>query len=117
MSEAKPYIAIPVNEDGESLWDDHFGEAPRFHLYDHDGHFVEKRDNPHWQEDHDVHTGPKKMTELLPECGVFIARAMGNGQKILPTKFGVQPHITTETTVQGAVAGYLADSPTTGQSQ
>ena len=112
MSEAKPYIAVPVAEDGESLWDDHFGEAPRFHLYDRGGQFVEQRDNPYWQDDHDVHTGPQKMVDLLPECGVFIARAMGNGQRILPARYGVQPVITTETTTQGAIERYLADLKT-----
>jgi len=112
MSEAKPYIAISVNEDGESLWDDHFGEAPRFLLYNRDGQLVESRDNPYWQDDHDIHTGPKKMVDLLPECGVFIAREMGRGQNALPAKFGVQPFITTETTVRGAVDHYLADPKT-----
>jgi len=110
MNQAKPYIAVSVAQNEEKLWDDHFGEAPYFHIYNRHGQLIEKRDNPYWHEDHDVHTGPKKMADLLPECGVFIARAMGEGQKILPKKFGVQPFITTETTVQAALQAYLAQA-------
>lgn len=112
MSETKRYLAVAVDADEVTVWDDHFGEAPRFHLYDPHGQFVEARDNPYWQEGHDSHAGPKRIVELLPECGVFIGREMGNGQKILPTKFGVQPFITTKTTVREALDHYLSTSKT-----
>jgi predicted Fe-Mo cluster-binding NifX family protein len=110
MSENKAYIAVPVDKDGVTVWDDHFGEAPQFYIYDRGGALVTQRANPHWQDDHDFHTGPARMVDLLPECGVFIARHMGNGRHVLAERFGVQSTITTETTVEAALRAYLAEA-------
>jgi hypothetical protein len=122
MSE-KPYIAVAVAEDGETLFSDHFGHAPRFQIYDRERKLIETRDNPFADQEHDHdhhhghghghhhhgggHAGPKRIVDLLPECGVFIARAMGNGQRVLPGRFGVQPILTDEITVEGALTRHI----------
>lgn len=107
MNEDKHAIAVPVgHDDTDTVWDDHFGEAPRFCIYDATGKLLTIRDNPYWQDEHDSHTGPKRMVELLPECGVFIARHMGRAHTILAEKYGVLPVLTRAIHVQEALTAY-----------
>lgn len=113
MNETKPYLAVAADNDQVHVWDDHFGEAPLFYVFDADGRLVETRANPYWDAEHEhgQHTGQQRMMMLLPDCGVFIARHMGNGQRVLEGRHGVEPFITTETTILGAVQAYLSRQP------
>jgi len=103
----KPYIAVAASLDDEHLWDDHFGEAPCYHIFDVHGQLIEKRANPYWTGEQGIHTGPKRITAILPDCGVFIARHMGKGKDVLAQEFGVRPFITAEEDILSAVDGYL----------
>lgn len=110
----KPYLAVAADSDHVHVWDDHFGEAPLFYVFDAEGGLVETRANPFWAQEHEhgQHTGQQRMMALLPDCGVFIARHMGNGQRFLQGRHGVEPFITTETTIVSAMQAYLSSRHT-----
>ncbi len=108
----KAYIAVAASLDDEHLWDDHFGEAPRYHIFNTAGELIERRTNPYWKAEEEFHTGPQRITELLPECGVFLARHFGAGLNSLHQKFGVTPVITLEVDILSAIDRYLAERET-----
>jgi alkylhydroperoxidase/carboxymuconolactone decarboxylase family protein YurZ len=84
--------------------------APQYQLYDRQGNLVEKRPNPYGAGDdaRPHHDNPRLIADLLPECGVFIARRMGGGSKRkLVADLGIRPYTTEETVPQAALAEYL----------
>jgi len=105
----KSLIAIGVDREGQ-LWSGHFGMSPQYYLYDFDSNLVEKRPNPYGAGDgaHHHHDNPRLIVDLLPECGVFIARRMGDDSKRnLAARLGIRPVITDEKEPQAALAAYL----------
>lgn len=101
-------IAIGVSESGQ-VWAGHFGIAPSYHLYDRAGALVEARPNPYGAsrgEKQQHHDNPSLIVDLLPECGVFIARRMGKPQVV--QSLGIEAVVTTEDTPEAALAAYLA---------
>lgn len=108
MNERK-LIAIGVDRDGR-MWGGHFGIAPQYYLYDRSGNLVEKRSNPYGAGGgkHKHHDNPNLIVDLLPECGVFIARRMGDGSKQeLVEKFGIQVVLTESKNPQSALTAYF----------
>lgn len=110
----KEYIALGVDGDGQ-MWDDHFGMSPQYYIYDRAGALVEKRLNPYGVGgDQDKHHGtPQLIVDLLPECGIFIARHMDQPGKI--AKMGVQLIMTEERDPQAAIAVYLSEGQAVAQ--
>jgi alkylhydroperoxidase/carboxymuconolactone decarboxylase family protein YurZ len=74
----RAFIAVGVGQDGR-VWDANFELSPHYTIYDQAGVLVEKRANPHGvggtREDQQVN--PQLIVDLLPDCGVFIARDVG----------------------------------------
>ena len=94
----KTSIAIGVDQNGQ-VWDGHFGMSPHYYIYNRSGKLVEKRLNPYGaaanKQKH--HHNPVLIVDLLSECGIFIARRMGDKNKqLIVEKMGVIPFITTE---------------------
>jgi len=105
----KNLVAIGVDRDGQ-LWNGHFGMSPLYYLYDLDGNLVETRPNPYGAGGgtRHHHDNPRLIVDLLPECGVFIARRMGDDSKRnLAASLGIEPVITEEKEPQVALAAYL----------
>lgn len=107
----KPHIAVGVDGTGR-LWNGHFGISPTYHIYDRAGALLEMRANPYGagagkQQHHD---NPQLIVDLLPECGVFIARRAGEGsRRRLAEELGVQVFITGETEPEAALSAFLAE--------
>ena len=107
----RKHIAVGVDSEGR-MWTGHFGLAPAFDIYDRSGGLVEHRINPYRAggEKKSHHT-PGPIAELLPECGVFLARAMGDESKRkLLENLGVEPVITTSDDPAAALHEYLDPS-------
>ena len=73
--EERKYVAVGVNKDEKSLWVGHFGISPYYFIYDGEGNFIEKRENPYSKGQH--HDDPKLIIKFLKDCKVFIAKRMG----------------------------------------
>jgi hypothetical protein len=98
-------IALGIDRNGQ-MWDDDFGMSPLYYIYDRAGNPVEKRTNPHAARPH--HGNPKLIVDLLPECGVFIARKMGKPGML--EKLGIRPVITKVKDPLAALAAYLEEA-------
>lgn len=99
-------IAIGVDDEGQ-VWQAHFGMAPWYYLFDGQGELIERRANPYAQTGKH-HDDPMRIVDLLPECGVFVARRMGGrSRRRLAESLGVEPVLTEATDPQQAVRGYL----------
>jgi len=109
MTTNRTRIAIAV-DDKEHLWGGHFGMAPIFLLYSSAGELIEERPNPYGAgQSRKHHDDPKLIITLLPECGVFIGRRMGEeSQRKLAQKFGIDAVLTAEKTPAAALRAYLA---------
>ncbi len=109
MTKAK-LIAIGVDKKGQ-IWGGHFGIASQYNLYDHSGNLIEERQNPYGTGSdgkHTHHDNPKLIVDLLPDCGVFIARRMGEeSKKKIAQNLGVIIMITKEKDAQTALKAYL----------
>ncbi len=108
MTTDRPYIAIAIDDAGQ-LWDDHFGEAPYFAIYDRGGILIETRSNPYSPThgtEQKKHGDPQQIIDLLPECGVFIAASMGLPQVVQSR--GIEAVLTTEETPLAALQAYQA---------
>ncbi len=71
----KAAIATP---DGKTLWKDHFGQSPFFLICKFDGNQWikdEMRENPIAERGDHAH--PEEIRELLLDCDIFAASAMG----------------------------------------
>jgi predicted Fe-Mo cluster-binding NifX family protein len=103
------YIAVATQDDN-NLWQDHFGIAPQWKLYNHEGDFVETRTNPHSAEADNApeHSSPQAVQDLLGDCDVFIAKLTGHYEAQM-TKTGVQVIITEANTPEEAVQQFLAN--------
>ena len=102
-------IAVGVNSEGK-LWTAHFGMAARYEIFDRRGNLLESRANPHARTDRH-HDDAGQIVALLPECGVFIARRMGNeSRRRLAEEFRVEPVLTEATKPHEAVQAYLHSS-------
>jgi predicted Fe-Mo cluster-binding NifX family protein len=108
MTTERIHIAIGI-ENEETLWIDHFGEAPFFAIYDHSGTLIALRANPYSGAGHEKkhHGNPQQIIALLPECGVFIAHSMGKRKTI--AEQGIQTVLTTAQTPLDALQAYLAN--------
>ncbi|MEA3309826.1 MAG: NifB/NifX family molybdenum-iron cluster-binding protein [Chloroflexota bacterium] len=107
----RPKIAIGMHGKGQ-IWNGHFGMAPLYYIYAPDGELLEKRVNPYGAGGgrHKHHDDPDLVVDLLPECGVFIARRMGQKSKLrLRQELGIQTVITTETKAPAAIEAYLVE--------
>ncbi|PID84928.1 MAG: hypothetical protein CSB13_10665 [Chloroflexi bacterium] len=104
----KKLIAVGVNLDGH-IWEEHLGMAPQFYIYDLTGRLLEKRPNPYGAnvKGSKHHGNPKLIVELLPECGVFIARAMGKAGQL--KDLGINPVITQAPDPDAAVKSFLGN--------
>lgn len=102
------YIAIATNAD-KSLWQDHFGIAPHYQIYDHDGTFIEMRVNPHGvgQPNAPEHSNPQVIQDMLGDCDVFIAKLTGHYEAQM-TKTGVQVIITEASTPEDALQQFFS---------
>ena len=108
MSEqaARSAIAVAVGKDGR-VWKSHFGMAPFYWIFDAEGHLLERRENPHARKRHP--DDPGRIVDLLPECGTFIGRRMGDeSRRRLAGSLGVKPMLVTEEDPLAAVRAYLA---------
>lgn len=89
-------IACGVEESG-LMWKGHFGISPYFDIYDENKIFVERRLNPYGTASgsHNHHDNPMLIIEFLSDCGIFVAKRMGQESIIkLEEKFGIKPIIT-----------------------
>ena len=106
-------IAIGVDKKGE-IWSGHFGMAPQYNLYDRSGTLLEERPNPYGAGSsggHTHHDNPNLIVDLLPECGTFIARRMGDASKQrLVTNLGIDVMIAEGKDVRAALDAYLSAS-------
>ena len=106
-------IAIGIDKKGQ-IWGGHFGIAPQYNLYDRIGTLVEERQNPYGAgsgEKHTHHDNPELIVDLLPDCGVFIARRMGGESKQkLAQNLGVKIVVTKEKDVHIAIKDYISSS-------
>ena len=111
MKITKQFIALGVDKKGQ-IWGGHFGIAPQYNLYDRSGHLVEERQNPYGAgngEKHSHHDDPKLIVNLLSDCGVFIARRMGEKSKRnLAEKLGIETVLVEEKDPQVALGAYLS---------
>lgn len=108
------YIAIGTNAKG-SLWAGHFGMSPRFAIYSPTGELVEVCPNPYGAGNGPAahHDDPRLIVALLHDCGVFIARRMGdNSRRNLVEGQGVRPVLTDAKTVETALHAYLSSLAT-----
>lgn len=107
MTTERRLIAIGVDDRGQ-VWNGDFGIAPYYAIYDPGGQLVETRLNPygagHGQK-HLHHDNPQLIVDLLPECGVFIARRMGKPQMV--ESLGIRAITTGEHSPAAALAAYL----------
>jgi predicted Fe-Mo cluster-binding NifX family protein len=112
----RQYIAIGVDNEGR-IWTGHFGIAPNYLIYDQNGQMVEQRSNPYGagQGRKKHHDNPRLIVDLLPDCGVFIARRMGGGSKRkLAQQLGITPVLTAEEKPEAALRAYLSRPETDG---
>ena len=117
-SPSRPYLAVAVDEQGR-LWGGHFGIAPVYYIYDRQGNLREKRPNPYGVrrgEKHTHHDDPKRIVNLLSDCGVFIGKRMGEtSRRRLAENLGVQPVLTRAQGPDEAVRAYLATAKGEGK--
>jgi len=110
MTTQRTHIAIATDEK-DGLWGGHFGMAPLYLIFSPAGRLLEKRPNPLGAgrgKAHQHHDDPKLIIALLPECGVFIGRSMGEESKRkLAEKFSIKAVLTTEKTPAEALRAYL----------
>ncbi|NDJ75914.1 MAG: hypothetical protein GYB65_06620 [Chloroflexi bacterium] len=107
---ARDLIAIGIDDQGQ-VWGGHFGIAPRYAIYDRGGTLVETRVNPYGAgqgQKQQHHDNPQWIVDLLPECGVFIARRMGKPQMV--EALGIRAVLTAEQTPSAALAAFLAET-------
>ena len=106
----RSFIAVAVDEQGQ-VWSGHFGMAPMYFIYDQQGNLRERRSNPYGAcrgEKHQHHDDPRLIVNLLPECGVFIGRRMGEAsRRKLAQNLGVEPVLTQEQDPTEAVRIWL----------
>ena len=105
-------IAIGYDPTKKQVWKDHFGMAPQYHLFDFTGSLVETRENPNNPDGNNQkhHGNPKKITELLAECSVFIAQQFGNEKKrTILEDAGIQLAITKEIDAQAAIDNFISN--------
>ena len=102
----KKLIAIGV-ENERKMWEDHFGEAPYFDIYDMTGSRIETRINPYGEfgDQEKKHGDPQQIIQLLSDCSVFIGCSLGKVAKI--REKGYEAVITTETDPLVALDAYL----------
>ncbi len=106
----KPIIACGT-EDGESLYEDHFGESPYFNLYELNpgGHeFIERLDNISQEEDaeEDLHGDPikaKNISSLLKTKSVNVLLAHQMGPNIVKVSKNFVPVISREKDLETAL--------------
>ena len=105
----KPIIACGT-EDGESLYEDHFGESPYFNLYklNPGGHeFIEKLDNISSEEgEGELHGDPikaKNISSLLKTKSVNVLLAHQMGSNIVKVSKNFVPVISRETDLETAL--------------
>jgi predicted Fe-Mo cluster-binding NifX family protein len=110
MTTERINIAIATDAKGR-LWGGHFGTTPAIQIYSPAGELLETRPNPYGAGQgtkHEHHDDPKLIIDLLPECGVFIGRRMGEESKRkLARKFGIDAVLTEEKTPEAALQAYL----------
>jgi len=110
MTTQRTRIAIATDAKG-GLWGGHFGMAPIYLIFSPAGRLLEERPNPHGAgqgKAHQHHDDPRLIIDLLPECGVFIGRRMGEESKRkLARKFGIKAVLTSKKTPAEALRAYL----------
>lgn len=119
METVRQHIAVGTDKHGR-VWSGHFGIAPYYSIYNHDGDLLETRPNPQGagsgvkvdhhhhhddDHDHDDDSGPRRVMQILPECKVFIARAMGHPDVV--RDLGIHPVLTKEKEPDAALRVYL----------
>ncbi|NCC31194.1 MAG: hypothetical protein EOM24_04115 [Chloroflexia bacterium] len=106
MSE-RTQIAVGVDVAGQ-IWRGHFGMAPAYQIYDRAGSLLTTRVNPHAgvQDGPKHHHTPQFIVDLLPECGIFIGRVMG--QPDVLARFGVTAVRSEDADPAQAIRVYLA---------
>ena len=70
--------AAIATADGKSLWEDHFGQSPYYFICEFDGNRwikSELRKNPIAERGDHAHPG--EIHELLSDCQIYAAKAMG----------------------------------------
>jgi hypothetical protein len=101
-------IAVGVDHEGQ-VWKAHFGMAPWYYLFDQQGELVERRANP-YERKGKHHDDPVRIAALLPDCGAFVARRMGEpSRRRLAESLGVNPVLTEATDPYDAVRAYLRE--------
>lgn len=103
-------IAIGVDKDG-NVFNEHFGMAYAYNIYNHDGVLFEIRDNPVGvgQPGETEHSDPIQTLDLLNDCTVFIAKVTGPYYYQVE-RSGVNVVMTEETEPEAALRAYLRDS-------
>ena len=102
-------IAVAADKNGK-IWKGHFGISPVYLLFDNNGNPVETKTNPFaaGEKGHQHHDDPKLIVNLLSDCGVFIAKRMGDqSKKNLVEKMNVIPFITEKENPSDAVKDYF----------
>ncbi len=98
----KAAIATP---DGNALWEDHFGQSP-FYLvceFDGDGWIKgELRKNPIAERGDHAHPG--EIRELLSDCQIFAAKAMGKKSRQALESKGITTFLKDVATVDEMIA-------------
>ena len=119
MKEDRKYIAVGTDEKGQ-IWSGHFGMAPQYYIYDHSGTLIEKRTNPYGAgggEKHTHHDDPKLIITLLSDCGVFIARRVGEKSKQkLVNQWGIEVVLTQARDPKEAMQEYIKDHNNSAES-
>ena len=102
----RKFIAVGVNKDEKTVWHGHFGISPYYFIYDYDGNFIEKRENPYSKGQH--HDEPQLIVNFLSDCNVFIGKRMGEeSRKKLVEKLNIKTYLTNTKDVELAVKEFL----------
>lgn len=85
-------IAIGMKDD-DFLNDDHFGQSKFYNIYDYENNlkFIEKRNNPHFGMD--KHAKVNDIKEVIGDCKIWVAKAMGKQSRLNLIETGFKPII------------------------
>lgn len=104
------FIAVAIDKSG-NIWKGHFGIAYSFSLFDGKGNLIKEIKNPYavTESGQKHQSKPGLISDLLPQCNVFIGKKMGKESfALIQNKLGIIPFLTTQNDPLKAVKEYLA---------